>query len=162
MAGVVITFFLLGILAITFYTPYCMAKGVQIIAYSDLSKSEKLKCMIPIYNVVNAETLYTGEFNWTLTSIGAFIATLVFRLLVVFLEGSKVVQIISIILVLITMLGVYIANVRLVYMVIKDAEVKSAAGALLFAIILPYGQYYIGTFMPTVVKNLAKQEETFK
>ena len=162
MAAIVITFFLLGIIAITFYTPYCMAKGIHIMAYSDLTKSEKISCMVPVYNVVKAETLYTGEFNWILTSVCAFAATLLFRFAIIFLQGPKFVQIISVILVVLTMLAVYIANVRLVYIVLKDAEIKSTVGAIVFALILPYGQYYIGTFMPTVIKNLAKQEETFK
>lgn len=155
--------FTLGIFATLFLCPAVFAKGIMSIEYSELSAKEKLICKIPILNIVKAERLYTGRISTIGLSMLSLILSLIIRLIVVYtIPRVFVVQVITVVWFVLSLIAVLVTNMILVYMVISDANTRDFGGKLAYAIFFPLGMYYVGTFLPNEMKNLAKEEATFK
>lgn len=152
---------LVGIFMMLFVTPYAMCKGIIEITYDDIDSSEKIKCMIPLYNMFVAEPIYTGGkpkiFISTLVSIIIFIV----RMVEVLLGINNVIAWVTIVLLVVSMLITYLMNAVLVFSILKHADVMGYGLITVFAILFPIGQYYIGNFLPKVLRNALKQESTF-
>ena len=71
MNGIITTGFVIGMLAMLFFTPAQYMKGIMQMSYGKLTVKDKVMCYIPIYNVVKAESLYTGKFSIVLIAIGS-------------------------------------------------------------------------------------------
>lgn len=153
----------LGFLTMIFYTPAIMAKGILQLDSDDLSTKDKVLCKIPIVNIAIAEKVYTGRISTIAISTIAVLAMIAIRIAVVFLLPSVfVVQVITVILFLLSLISFFITNMVFVFRVMNDADTRELTGKLLYSIVFPLGQFYIGTYLPTEMKNLAKQEEVFK
>lgn len=159
MNNIIAAGFLIGILAMMFYTPAKYMQGIIKLSYGDITTGEKIRSFIPIYNLCKAERLYTGRVSIAGISAITLILTLGLRIVTVFLLPSiRGVQIVTVILFLLSILFVYCANVYIVFIVFKDAGVK---GGWWRAILFPIGQYYIGTYLNNVIKHEVEKEETF-
>lgn len=155
--------FIVGLIAMCFVTPASYAKGINELDGEELSRIDKLKCWIPIYNMIKAEVQYTGERSKILLSYIVFLIALALRLLVVFVVyGFYPLQIISLVLLLFSLAVMYIVQCYVVFIVIHNAEVMGIVKTLALSIVYPLGQYYIGAFLPVAYKNLSREEETFK
>ena len=159
MNGIITTGFIIGMLAMLFFTPAQYMKGIMQMSYGKLTVKDKVVCYIPIYNVVKAESLYTGKFSIVLIAILSVMAFTSLRLVVVFtLPAVTFIQYISVIVFLLSLVFYYGANVYAVFIVVHDAAIK---GCMFRSILFPLGQYYIGNHMNVVVKNTIREERTF-
>ena len=155
--------FVVGLFAMFFYTPVKYAMGVFRIAYGDLNRDEKFKCCIPIYNVISAESLYTGKISVIMLATAFCVIATVMRVIAIYMDSSNyALQTVTVIVFVVSLLFVYIANVYSVFIVLKDAGTGSLVSNLFKAILFPLGQYYIGTYLVTIIKNMRVGESTFK
>lgn len=152
-----------GVLAMLFYTPVIFSKTIFNLEYGDcLSAKEKRTIMIPVWNVVQAEKLYRGSSS----SIGicniVFVCAIVFRLVCFTMFRSVgILTLVSVILLLASFFSILLANGIFVFSVLYDAKVNTLSSCVLLSVVFPLGQYYVGTFMNTVIKNMNKEEEVF-
>lgn len=154
---------LLGLITMIFYTPMLYARGILSLNGNELTKTEKVISCIPVLNIIYAESMYTGKISLVGFSIASLFVSLLVRLVVVFtLPTVFIVQLITVALFLLSLIFFFVANAYAVFIVIKDSETKEGFSLLFNSIAFPLGQYYIGTHLPTIMKNLMKEEETFK
>ena len=157
------TSFMLGLFFMIFVTPCIFARGIFKIEYDVLAMSDKIVSAIPILNVIKAERLYTGKVSKTGVAAVFLVVAFIVRLVTVFVFPSVyIVQLITIVLLILSTTLVYVSNVFVVFLILNDADVFGVGCKIAFSIIFPIGQYYIGTYLPTVLKNFNKEEDTFK
>lgn len=151
----------MGIFVSLFITPAIYAKGVKLIIGEELDATDKLKCWIPVYNVAKAEAMYTGRKSFILIT---FVATCVSAILSMLVGGTANELLIrgASFLLFVSLIGVYAAHVYSVFLVIYDTGVVNIVQNILLAVFYPIGQYYIGSFLPNVVKNVEKESDIFK
>lgn len=162
-SNLVAAFFIIGLFVMAFITPAAFAKGIYTIEYETVGIQDRLLCKIPILNICKAEKLYTGKFS--VVGISYIILTVSFLLrLVVYniARTNAVLTLVTVTLVCLAIIFSYIANVYVVFIVIHDAHVKSLASVILYAVIFPIGQYYIGNFLAATIKSFEREEATFK
>lgn len=153
---------LIALLIMLFWTPYLMARGVESLG-GPVDTGEKIKCMIPVYNILRAEKNYYGGIKFCGISTILFVALTVFKLVTwLFIHANGPLNFISSILWILSILIVYIANCIFVFTVIKDSGVVEGFRLVLFTIIYPVGQYYIGTQIAGAILNAQKEAEAFR
>lgn len=152
---------LVGLFTMFFWTPYCMCKGIWIITYDGISTGEKVKCMIPIYNMLVAEKTYTGRVPLIFISNITTIVLFLIRVIEVLAGAPEVLAMITVVLLTVAFLAGYIFNVIFVFCVMKDADVTGMVAVIVFSVAYPIGQYYVGNILPKVLKNALKEEKTF-
>lgn len=163
LGNLVIIGFILGVLVMIFWTPVSLARGVSLMESEDITKKEMIINCIPIINICRAESKYTGGISWITVSNIAFIVTLGLRIACAFtLPNVYILQIITIFLFIVSLVFFFGANMRLVWMILTDVDATELGAKIWMSIIFPIGQYYIGNFLPMIVKNLSKEEEVFK
>ena len=163
LKSLVVTGFFVGLIAMLFITPAKYAQGIFKLEYGELSLADKVKSWIPIYNITKSELLYTGKFSLILVSTITFLVSLGIRFACVFLAPSVLpVQLASILLLFIMFLFWYGSNFYAVFIVLNDSGTASILACILRSLFFPLGQYYIGTYLATVMKNYAKKEAVFK
>lgn len=153
---------LLGIFFMLFLTPYTLSKGIWIINYEDIIFQDKVRCAIPIYNMFQAQRMYTGGVPWIFISTMVTIVIFVVRLVEVTLPTPETVAMITIVLLVIAIVATYILNAAFVFQILHDSDVVGFPSMILMTILFPLGQYYIGNFLPRVIKSAVKEENTFK
>ncbi len=163
ISSLIATAFICGILAMVFWTPATFARGIFTMEYAELSGREKVVTKIPVVNVIMAEHIYTGRISMVGIGTAAVIVMFCVRFLCVFLFPSAyVLQLVTVVLFLVSVVGFMLTNMILIWMVLTDTDVTSFFTKVALAVVFPLGQYYVGNFLPTVIKNMGKEEETFK
>lgn len=163
LKSLIVTGFFVGLIAMLFITPARYAQGIFKLEYGELSPADKVKSWIPLYNITKSESLYTGKFSLILVSTIAFLVSLGIRFTCVFLAPSVLpVQLASILLLFIMLLFWYGSNFYAVFIVLNDSGTASILSCIMRSVFFPLGQYYIGTYLATVMKNYAKKEAVFK
>ena len=163
LKSLIVTGFFVGLIAMLFITPARYAQGIFKLEYGELSPADKVKSWIPLYNITKSESLYTGKFSLILVSTIAFLVSLGIRFTCVFLAPSVLpVQLVSILLLFIMLLFWYGSNFYAVFIVLNDSGTASILSCIMRSLFFPLGQYYIGTYLATVMKNYAKKEAVFK
>lgn len=153
--------FLIGILAILFYTPYKMARGISKLASMDYG-ANTLLCMIPLVNIIRAEKQYFGKISIVTISTIAAVVSFGLRLITLFFMIDNVpICTASVGLMIAAFLFMIFANMRFVFIVINDADAMSGFKLWLFTLLYPFGQWYIGTYICTVIANKQRFVETF-
>lgn len=152
---------LVGVLAMLFYTPYCLAAGID--RLNGNGAGFKPKCCIPIVNTISAEVNYFGKMGFlSFTTLG-FILSVVLKVCTwLFMHSNTTVNLITTFLVIGLFALLYIANCWFVYIVIHDADILGMAKLLMFTIIFPIGQWYIKNGVAVVVEKRKYKEDTFK
>jgi hypothetical protein len=154
--------FLIGVIFILFGAPFQYAKGVMKLAYKEAYTSDKVKCMVPVYNMFFYERLYDGGAPLVGLADVLFIVLLGVRLLVVFLASDLLLwNIITTVLVVLSALFWYIANFRATFKVIHDADTKGMISTIIYSFFFPIGQFYIGNFVDIETKNRRNRGDTF-
>lgn len=153
---------IIGLLAMLFFTPFCMAKGISKMD-GELSAGEYILCMIPIFNIIRAELKYHGKIHvvtlsWILLVIGIVQRYFLWR----YMYNNVTVGTISIIVFWIVIAFYFIANMLFVFIVIHDAGAVTGFKLVLLTIGYPFGQYYVGAYLANVVRHMQEREETFK
>lgn len=155
--------FLIGLFSLIFVTPYFFSRGIYTLEYGTITGLDKLVCAIPILNIIKSEKLYTGKFSKVGLSTIIFVVSVLVRLLAVFtFTDNFYIQITTVLFFAISIVLSYFMNVLLVYRVLNDAGTVGFIGKMLYSLSFPIGQYYIGSYLPTTVKNFKKEEDTFK
>lgn len=163
LKGFIATGFFVGLIAMIFITPAKYAQGIFKLEFGELERLDKIKSWIPLYNVAKSETIYTGHISMVLLGTILFIVSFCLRLVCVFVFSSLMtVQIASITFMFLMLLFWYGANFYTVFIVLKDSGTSSIMGCIMRSMFFPLGQYYIGTYLVTVMKNSAKREAVFK
>ncbi len=163
IANLVIMLFLEGLFFMALITPASMAKGVMKIEYDELTTKEKCLCKIPLFNLYLVEKTYFGKMGIVTYSTVAVIVSATLRIsLSLLLASVGVVQLVSFILLSIALVIFLIANMWIVFAILKDSDTMALSKVILMSLIFPFGQYHIGAFLPSAMKNLLKQEATFK
>lgn len=162
-AGMVASGFFLGLLVMLVYTPMLYAKGIYKMTYAELSTNETILCAIPFINVVKAEKLYTGKVSKVLLATVFFVLMTALRVWAVYFDPSNyILQTATVILFILSLIVVYFANFYSVFIVLNDAQIGSLFDRILKAVFFPLGQYYIGTYLNTVLDNMQREEQTFR
>ena len=153
---------IVGIIALIFWTPYLMSKGVSSLE-GDVSFKEKLLCFTPVFNIIRAEKKYYGKVGLTSIAVVTSIVAIVFRIVCWYKFYSNVtLGTISLVVFYLGILFYIIANCKFVYNVINDADAVSGGKLMLYTIAFPFGQFYIGSFLANVIKHNMNKEATFK
>lgn len=153
---------LIALTLISLWTPYLMAKGIESLS-GHVSCATKIKCMIPIYNILRAEKNYYGSIKFCgISTILVFVLTIVKLSTWFFLNSMGQLNFITSILWLLSFVIVYIANCIFVYTVIHDADVMGGGKLLLYTIVYPIGQYYIGTQVAGAIARVEREAEAFR
>lgn len=154
--------FAFGVFAILFYTPHELFCGVWTLEFGSISKRDKAKSWIPVWNVAQAETLYTGKTSSVLVTTIIAIVCLALRVLCsVCFGGSVVGNVLTICLLQLSVIAIIVANIVFVFRIMRSVKCCSLLKCILMSIAYPLGQDYIGKFLPTLVKNYAKGDVTF-
>ena len=154
--------FLVGLICMMFITPIQFAKGIRMIVYDEIPEEDRLSCYIPFYNIVSAEKLYTGRTSKVLIASCILLLSFLFRLLVLFfLYSSVVIQVASVILLVSSVVLCYLANAYIVFLVLHDSDTIGIIRQLLYAVVFPMGQNYIGVYLPAAIYAMRNREEAF-
>lgn len=162
MIKFVLAYFIVGVLCMMFVTPVYYAKGVAKMIYGDEAGSYKVRCMIPVYNVIWAESTYTGSISFVGLSFLITVISLVVRLVAVFVfTYNSGLQIFTVVLFLASLILVYIANFYCVFILLHDTGALTMARQIIYSLFPPVGQWYVGSVLPTIVSKMEREEETF-
>ncbi len=163
MSDFIVMFFVIGILAVLFYTPKKFYEGIMLMQYGAVPPEEKLKAWIPIYNVLKAENLYRGgqrcfvKWGYILLVIAAFIEG------AVLISGVEIMSVVMAAAVIVDIAVVlwYLANVLLVGSVLHASDCVSLPMLVVMSVVFPLGQDYIGKFLPIKISNIMKEDKVF-
>lgn len=157
MSGLIV-----GVLAILFFTPACMALGIE--KYDgDVPMANRLICCIPIVNLVRAEIKYYGKIRFvTISTITLFLGIVARVYIWRNYYDNVTLGTASIVIFYAVIFFWLLGNMIFVYNVIHDADALSGWKLILYTIAFPFGQYYVGAYLNNVVRHMRTQEETFK
>lgn len=162
MNDFVLSGFIVGILAMIFFTPYKMAVGIKKMS-GKVSISERLLCAIPIVNIIIAEKEYLGKIGLCAIGTVTCVITTVFRIFQwYYMYDNVTMGLVGMIAFWAGLLFFIISNMVLTYTIINDAGAVRGLKLILLTIGFPFGQYYIGAALPNVVRNIKNEEATFK
>lgn len=151
-----------GIFCIIFYTPYLAAKGVLSLD-GEFPIKERIKSLIPIFNIVYTEKFYYGRIGLCTISTLSVIISFVLRIFLWYNFYENVtIGTVSIIVLYASIAFFIFANMKFVYDVIADSAVLQDWKFWFFVIAFPMGQWYIGTCINNAIKYNKKIEETFR
>lgn len=163
MSETVFSGLIIGVLAMLFFTPYCMAIGISKLE-DEPTMTEKILCMIPIFNICRAEKKYYGSIR--LASIGSIFVTVMIIVRVVFILGVSVtnplVGNVTLALLWVSLALYIISQMVFVYGVVNDSGCVTTGKRILMSVFYPFGQYYVGNYLSNVMRHMQEKQETFK
>lgn len=153
---------IVGLLAILFWTPYLMSKGVVSLEGSFTAK-DRVIAFIPFVNIITAEKRYLGKIGFCTISVILLILGITSRVIIWWNFYDNVTLGTASIAIFWIVIALYlIANILFVRMVISDARAARGIKLLLLSVAYPFGQYYVGAYLGNVIRHMQKKEETFK
>ena len=162
MSDLVMSGLIVGVLAMIFFTPFLMARGISKLDERS-GAGNMVLCALPIVNLARAEKIYYGRFKLCTISPIIAIVCIVARFFIWRNAYDNVtLGTISVVLFWLSILFYFISNMIFVYNVINDASVMSGPKLLLFTIAYPFGQYYVGAYLNNVIRHNKNMEDTFK
>ena len=163
MQNLILGMFMLGIFFVLFYCPFSITKGITKIAYKEFRVKDVLLAVVPVLNICVAEKRYKGKIGFTAYATIVTFLLLIIRLITVFAApaGSLVIYITSY-LTIAAIILLYIANAALVFIVLHDANTNPLWQIITFSVLYPIGMYYIGTYLPGVMRQFENEVNTFK
>jgi carbon starvation protein CstA len=153
---------IVGLLAIMFWTPALMSMGISKME-GEISGGERVICCIPIVNIIRSEYKYFGRLRLVTFSTIFVILISVFRVGVWYKYYQNVtLGTVSIVLFWAALAFWIVSNMMFVYTVIHDADALRGAKLLFYTIAFPFGQYFIGAYLPNIIRHAQAKEDTFK
>lgn len=161
--SLVIVLVIVGVLGLVIYTPKKLYEGVMLMQYGAVPEEERFRAWIPVYNVVKAEKIYKGNHHcFILPCYLALVVAIAIRIVTIFVvKESMIVALVSAGFVLFTILLAYVANATLVWSIMHDAGCVGFAMQIVYTLVYPLGQDYIGKFLPANVAYAMKKRKTF-
>lgn len=153
---------IVGVIAILFFTPYLMSRGVSKLD-NRTGFMDKILCAIPFLNLARAESIYYGHLGLMTVSPIVLIAGIGARVyLWLNMYDNVIANMASIIIFYGVILFYFICNMVFVYTVLHDSGVVEGWKLFLLAIAFPFGQYYIGNILTNAIRDMKSKEDTFK
>ena len=153
---------IVGVLAILFFTPYLMAKGVSKLD-GRTGFGEKVLCAIPFFNLARAEKIYYGHIGIMTFSPIILIAGIATRFyLWYYMYSSDIANTIRVVVFYGVIIFYFISNMIFVYTVLHDSKAVSTGLLVVYTIAFPFGQYYVGNYLSNVIRHQQEKENTFK
>lgn len=154
------TGFTIGILYFLLVAPYLLAKGMFTLEYGECSGSDRIKCMVPFYNLYIAEKLYNGKFPIIATSSLLTFIFMLIRVAIMFVAPAQITLAVIILgLFIVSLFVFWISSSLMVYKLIDQTDsvygFKKTASVVLF----PLGEFYIGNYLATAIRNDMKASE---
>lgn len=160
MGNVIALGFLMGLVAMFVIAPKEVYRGIMLIQYGSLTKDDKAKSWIPVYNIVKAESTYTGKVSSIFISFVVLLVLVVLRFVCVgLLSEAVLLNGITGLCAYVGVLVFYGSMVVFNFRVLNDAGCVSFLKMLFLALIVPVGQDYIGKWLPQLIKHSIKEEE---
>ena len=151
-----------GVIFMVFWTPFLMARGIQKLEVERLSVGETVMCLIPLFNIIRAEKMFYGKIGLCFWGIVLSIVGIVARVAAIMVNRENVIlYYITLALFIIGFLVAYISNVRFVYTVIKKSNALTTGKRWLFSLLYPMGQWFIGNYLASILKNQKKIKDVF-
>lgn len=149
---------IVGLLAMVFFTPVWMAKGIYNIADDKFSPV----LLVPVLNIALAEKKYYGHVYFATISnilliVGAVARYNIWR----YMYDNRVLGTISYFAFFAILAFLFIGNGKFVYDVLHDSNAAYGWKFALMVIIYPIGQYYVGSFVVNVIKHNISVEKEF-
>lgn len=161
MSELMLSGLVVGILAIIFWTPYLMAKGVCTLD-GEFGIKERILSFIPLFNMAYAEKKYYGKCPKTIFAYVFVIAAFVFRVWSWYFNyENHTLAMVSTVILWISLASYFVVNMIMVFNIINDAQAMTGLKLILFTVAYPFGQYYIGAYLINVINHMKKQEATF-
>ena len=152
----------IGLLVMLFYTPVCLASAVDKMN-DDVTIRSRILCLIPGFNIIRAEYKYFGKLGFTGISTMAFIVAVISKAITyVFMFDNITLNFVTVVVLLVSIALIYIANVWLVFTIIKDSDTMSTSVALLLGICFSLGQWYINNELLAQIRRKQNLESTFR
>lgn len=162
MSEFVLSGLIIGILAMVFFTPFMLSKGVARLE-GDMTIGEYILCSIPIFNTIRAEYKYLGRIGFHCISTIIMIIGIIFRVLQWrFMYSNITLGLIAMGVFWFSLLLFAVGNFSIVYLIINDARAVTGIKLIILAVFYPFGQYYIGAYLVNVIRHMKEQESTFK
>lgn len=162
MSELVLSGLIVGLIAMIFFTPFLLAKGVSRLE-GELTAKEYILCAIPIINTIRAERKYLGKIGIHCISTIILILGITFRVVQWrFMYSNITMGLIGMAIFWFSLLLFAIGNIVLVYTIINDANTVRGFKLILLSVAYPFGQYYIGSYLVNVIRHMKEQESTFK
>lgn len=153
---------IVGLAAMLFFTPFCMAKGISKMD-GEMTMSEYVLCAIPLFNIIRAEIKYHGRIHVCTISLITFIIGIVQRILLwYYMYNNYAANVISNVVFWLAVAFFFVANMIFVFIVIHDAQAVTGFKLFLLSFGYPFGQYYVGNYLANVVRHMKEKEATFK
>ena len=162
MSELTLSGLIFGVFAMLFVTPYFMAKGVTYFGDEEFPIGKRLICMIPVFNLIYAEIKYYGRIGIVTISDISLIIGVAARFIIWRTMYSNVgLGTISIFIFWGVIAFFFIANMIFVNGVLKDSGAVETGKRITYSILYPLGQLFIGTSFINIIKNTAKEVQTF-
>lgn len=154
------TGFTIGFLYFLLVAPYLLAKGMYLLEMGYIDRSDKLQCMIPIYNLYLAEKMYHGGFPKIAASSFIALVTFIIRLLIMFLAPANVFAALIVLAVFVVSFLIFWAtSAILVYKLLDKTTSVYGLKKLLYVVLFPLGEFYIGNYLAIAIHNDVKSKE---
>ena len=152
----------IGVLAMLFFTPGMFCKGILTISNEELTGGQKVLCFIPIVNIFKTEKEYWGKLWLISYSIIVMVLSIIAKFATwYFMHSNVTLNLVTTILVLVAVAFMFIANAIGVWTIIRDTDATSTGKAIFFSVLFPIGQYFVGSYVPTIVSKSQNKEATF-
>ena len=154
-----------GLILMLFWTPYLLAKGVnKLYSQEDsLTFGERFLCALPIVNTIRAEVQWYNKIAFHTIATILMILTTGFRVFVYITAfDNKTLTQISVYAFIGGFVLYILSHMFLTWKIMYDSDNTSTVNPVIFGILVPFGQYYIGTYLGNVVRHNQKKVSQFE
>lgn len=150
--------FTVGIIALIFYTPFCLSIGVEKMVYGKkIPGGRYWQSFIPIWNIIKADKQYFGHAHfasWAQLGLLGFPIRLIAAYISV---TSPALYYVTFGIMVIGIIVYYVSCVYTAFTIIHDASVIGVGGTVILAIFFPLGFMYIGNVLAGEINSKAKR-----
>ena len=153
-----------GLILMLFWTPYLLAKGVNKLSSGEdkLSFGEHFLCALPLVNTIRAEVQWFGKIAFHTIATFLMIAFTAFRIVVYMkMFDNKTMTQVSIYCFIAGAVLFILSHMFLVWRIMSDSDDNATVKSIIFGILFPFGQYYIGNYLGNVVRHNQKKVRQF-
>lgn len=146
--------FTFGIIALLFYTPYCLSIGVEKMTYGKKVPASKFyQSLIPFWNIVKADIGYFGRASFASYAQLGLLGIPIRIIAVLVSTQSPVLYYITFGLMVIGLIVCYASGVYTSFVIINDSKVMKPFLAILISIVFPFGYMYIGNILAAEINR---------
>lgn len=142
------TGFTFGLIAVLFVAPYMLCKGVLMMNEDDFGMGNRIKSMIPIFNMFYAETQYGRSFPITaLADMICFLMFIVNLILMFAMPLNVTLRFICLAIFGVVTIVAYVASCQLTATIVSATDELYGIKKVFYIMFFPVGYYYIGNYL---------------